>query len=114
MSTFSSISSFLFFSTPPACDLRMVSSILKVVTDIERIGDHASDIAELVLRMNHTQLETYSAHIQPMITAVKEMVHEAVSAFINRDSEKSALVIKSDDVADELFNKVKTDITRRL
>lgn len=99
---------------PIASDLRMVSSVLKVVTDIERIGDHASDIAELVLRMNSTQLETYSAHIQPMITAVKEMVHEAVSAFIRRDREKSAQVIQSDDVADELFNKVKTDITRLL
>lgn len=99
---------------PIASDLRMVSSILKVVTDIERIGDHASDIAELVLRMDNTQLERFSAHIQPMITAVKEMVHEAVSAFIRRDREKSALVIQSDDIADELFNKVKTDITRLL
>lgn len=99
---------------PIASDLRMVSSILKVVTDIERIGDHAADIAELVLRMNHAQLETYSEHIQPMITAAKEMVHDAVSAFISRDREKSALVIQSDDVVDELFDKVKNDITRRL
>ena len=99
---------------PIASDLRMVSSILKVVTDIERIGDHASDIAELVLRLSHTQLETYSGHIQPMITASREMVHSAVSAFIARDREKSALVIQSDDVVDELFNKVKHDIVQRL
>ena len=99
---------------PIASDLRMVSSILKVVTDIERIGDHASDIAELVLRLSHTQLETYSGHIQPMITASREMVHSAVSAFIARDGEKSAMVIQSDDVVDELFNKVKHDIVQRL
>ena len=99
---------------PIASDLRMVSSILKVVTDIERIGDHASDIAELVLRLSHTQLEIYSGHIQPMITASREMVHSAVSAFIARDREKSALVIQSDDVVDELFNKVKHDIVQRL
>ena len=99
---------------PIASDLRMVSSILKVVTDIERIGDHASDIAELVLRLSHTQLETYSGHIQPMITASREMVHSAVGAFIARDREKSALVIQSDDVVDELFNKVKNDIVLRL
>ena len=104
----------LALQQPIASDLRMVSSILKVVTDIERIGDHASDIAELVLRLSHTQLETYSGHIQPMITASREMVHSAVSAFIARDREKSALVIQSDDVVDELFNKVKHDIVQRL
>ncbi|MBQ7840528.1 MAG: phosphate signaling complex protein PhoU [Lachnospiraceae bacterium] len=99
---------------PIAGDLRIVSSILKVVTDVERIGDHASDIAELILRLNNAQLETYSAHLQPMITATKEMVHDAVSAFINRDRDHSAEVIESDDVVDELFNKVKTDIANRL
>ncbi|MDO4332865.1 MAG: phosphate signaling complex protein PhoU [Eubacteriales bacterium] len=99
---------------PIAGDLRMISSILKVVTDVERIGDHASDIAELILRLNHKQLETYSAHLQPMITATQEMVHDAVSAFLNGDKEKSAVVIGSDDVVDELFNKVKNDIASRL
>lgn len=99
---------------PIASDLRMISSILKVVTDVERIGDHASDIAELILRLNHKQLETYSAHLQPMITAAREMVHEAVDAFLRRDKDKSAAVIASDDVVDSLFNKVKTDLTDRL
>lgn len=99
---------------PIAGDLRIVSSILKVVTDVERIGDHASDMAELILRLNHAQLETYSGHIQPMIIAAKEMVHNAVSAFMDRNKESSAEVIQSDDVVDELFNKVKTDIAARL
>ena len=49
-----------------------------------------------------------------MITASREMVHSAVGAFIARDREKSALVIQSDDVVDELFNKVKNDIVLRL
>ena len=70
---------------PIAQDLRTVSSILKVVTDIERIGDHASDIAELIQQMDHKQLERYSGHLQPMIAASREMVHEAVSAFVARD-----------------------------
>ena len=69
---------------PIAQDLRTVSSILKVVTDIERIGDHASDIAELIQQMDHKQLERYSGHLQPMIAASREMVHEAVSAFVAR------------------------------
>lgn len=73
---------------PIAQDLRTVSSILKVVTDIERIGDHASDIAELIQQMDHKQLERYSGHLQPMIAASREMVHEAVSAFVARDQKK--------------------------
>lgn len=99
---------------PVAGDLRVVSSALKVVTDIERIGDHASDIAELVLRLDHKQLDLYSAHLNPMITAAREMVHDAVSAFLNRDEKASSLVICSDDVVDDLFNKVKEDIAVRL
>ena len=88
---------------PIAQDLRTVSSILKVVTDIERIGDHASDIAELIQQMDHKQLERYSGHLQPMIAASREMVHEAVSAFVARDQKKANDVIASDD-------KVKNDI----
>lgn len=99
---------------PIAGDLRMISSVLKAVTDVERIGDHVSDIAELILRLNHKQLETYSAHLQPMIRATQEMVHESVGAFLNRSKEKSAVVIESDDVVDAFFNKVKMDITNRL
>ena len=90
---------------PIAQDLRTVSSILKVVTDIERIGDHASDIAELI-----QQLERYSGHLQPMIAASREMVHEAVSAFVARDQKKANDVIASDDIIDKLFDKVKNDI----
>ncbi len=78
---------------PIAQDLRTVSSILKVVTDIERIGDHASDIAELIQQMDH-----------------KQLVHEAVSAFVARDQKKANDVIASDDIIDKLFDKVKNDI----
>lgn len=99
---------------PIAGDLRMVSSILKVVTDVERIGDQIADIAELILQMNHTELETYSCHIQPMIAAAKEMVHESMSAFLNRDRAKADEVIRSDDVVDSLFQKVKSDIVVRV
>ena len=95
---------------PIAQDLRTVSSILKVVTDIERIGDHASDIAELIQQMDHKQLERYSGHLQPMIAASREMVHEGVSAFVARDQKKANDVIASDDIIDKLLDKVKNDI----
>lgn len=99
---------------PIASDLRLVSSVLKVVTDLERIGDQASDIAELILRLNHAELASYSVHFQPMITAARQMVHDAVSAFISRDKALADTVIRSDDVVDDLFNQVKQDIATRL
>ncbi|MDD2970714.1 MAG: phosphate signaling complex protein PhoU [Lachnospiraceae bacterium] len=99
---------------PIVGDLRLISSALKVVTDIERIGDHAVDIAELVSRWKDQNLVEYSPHISPMITACKEMVHDAVEAFANQDFEQANTVIKNDDIVDELFNKMKNDVVATL
>lgn len=99
---------------PIAGDLRMISAALKVVTDIERIGDQTADIAELMLRMKGTELDTYSRHITGMLGVAKEIVHDAVDAFVNRDSKAADEVIRHDDVVDELFSKVKDDLVRRL
>lgn len=95
---------------PIAGDLRVITASLKVVTDIERVGDHVSDMAELLLRMGMKDLDLYSVHLYPMIRAAKEMVHMAVKAFVERDRKTAEEVMKSDDVVDELFNKVKEDL----
>ena len=99
---------------PIAGDLRMISAALKVVTDIERIGDQTADIAELMLRMKGSELDLYSRHITGMLGVAKEIVHDAVDAFVNRDSRAADEVIRHDDVVDELFSKVKDDLVRRL
>lgn len=99
---------------PIAGDLRLISSALKVVTDIERIGDHAVDIAELILRWKQNNLLEYSVHIAPMIEASKEMVHSAVECFTQNDIERAKEVIESDDIVDNLFNKVKFDVIHLL
>jgi len=99
---------------PIVGDLRLISSALKVVTDIERIGDHAVDIAELISRWKEINLVEYSPHIQPMITACKEMVHNAVEAFTNQDSQQANTVIENDDIVDDLFNKMKDDVIATL
>ena len=99
---------------PVARDLRIVSASLKVVTDIERVGDHVSDIAELLLRLQMNAFEVYSEHLMPMMFATKEMVHEAVEAFAGRNEKRAMEVIESDDVVDELFNKVKGDLIEYL
>ena len=94
---------------PVAKDLRLVTASLKVVTDIERIGDHCSDIAELLLRLNLKDLSEYSEHIKAMIEETKKLEHAAVDAFVNRDMEAAKNVIEGDDVVDDLFNKVIED-----
>lgn len=99
---------------PIARDLRIISSVLKMVSDIERVGDHVSDIAELLLRINMQPLSLYSDHLEGMVTATKELFAQAVEAFVNNDLKASRKVITGDDVIDLLFNKVKNDIIRAL
>ncbi len=99
---------------PVIGDLRVVTASLKVVTDIERIGDHVADIAELFLRLHMKDLSLFSVHINPMILAVKEMIDKAAGAFTKRDIEGAKEVIRSDDVVDECFNKVKKDLIETL
>ena len=99
---------------PIVGDLRVVTASLKVVTDIERVGDHVSDMAELLLRLKMKDLSLYSVHVKTMILATREMVHNAVEAFVERDMEGAREVIKSDDVVDECFNKVKKDLIESL
>lgn len=95
---------------PVARDLRFISAALKVVTDIERAGDQIADIAELLLRLNMTDLDKYSAHFEQMIKETRDMMHMAVDAFITRNLEISQKVIKDDDIVDDLFNQVKEDV----
>lgn len=95
---------------PVAGDLRMVSAALKVVTDIERVGDHVSDIAELLLRLELPDLGEFSQSLPPMVDATKRIIHEAVDAFVAGNSEDAKEVIASDDIIDDLFNKVKEDL----
>ncbi len=99
---------------PIATDLRIVSSVLKIVTDIERVGDHAGDIGELMLRIGMNPLEDYSVHLGGMITAALELFDNAITAYLKSDLTVSNQVIRDDDIVDTLFNKVKEDIIKGL
>lgn len=93
---------------PVAKDLRLVSAALKVVTDIERIGDHVSDIAELYLRMSGKVADgEYEALLTTMMQEAKKMIRDAVEAFVEGSEEIAKAVIAHDDVVDDLFNQVK-------
>lgn len=95
---------------PVAKDLRIVSGALKVVTDIERIGDNVSDMAELLLRMEMPNLQEFSKSMPEMIKSAKKMVCDAIEAFAKHSIPLANEVMAYDDIVDDLFNKVKLDL----
>lgn len=99
---------------PVARDLRIVTTALKVVTDMERIGDHAADIAELILREKREHIYDLIKYIPDMGKATKQMVHDAVEAFSTMNVEKAREIIKQDDIVDDLFDKVKLEVANIL
>ena len=92
---------------PVARDLRQISSALKMITDMERIGDQAADISEIVTVMDLTQPRP--EHFTAMAHAAVDMVHRAIDAYVRQDVELARQVMDSDDVVDELFDRVKGD-----
>lgn len=92
---------------PVACDLRMVSAALKAVTDIERIGDHVTDMSELFLRMEKRGFNTSETGLDEMMRQTGEMLRMAVEAFVNGDAAEAEQVILADDLVDEAFNQIK-------
>ncbi len=99
---------------PVARDLRSVSTALKMVTDIERIGDHAADIAEIVLTMKGEDIFEMVEHIPAMAKVAVEMVHNAVAAFVNQDLSLVKSVTEEDDIMDDLFDRTKSEVVEIL
>ena len=94
---------------PVAKDLRIISAAMKMITDMERIGDQAEDIVEIVPHMNAHADEKFPK-IREMAKAAQAMVTEAVDAYVKQDLEMAYTVMKHDDVVDDYFNRVKTGI----
>lgn len=95
---------------PVATDLRLISTALKMITDMERIGDQAADISEITLRLLNEQDLKHLEHIQQMAQATIRMVRESIDAFVNRDLALAQAVEAYDDVVDDLFTHVKNDL----
>ena len=92
---------------PVAQDLRLVSSVLKVITDLERIGDHASDISEITISLAGTKYIKQLDYIPQMAAVTMKMVTDSVDAFVKQDLELAKNVILFDDTVDALFAKEK-------
>lgn len=91
---------------PLAKDLRTISTALKIITDMERIADHSSDIAELTIRMINVRYIKPLIDIPRMADMAKQMVNKSIDAYIRQDIKLAQEVCASDDDVDELFSKI--------
>ncbi len=98
---------------PVAKDLRAVSAALKMISDMERIGDQASDIVEIVPYVRKSGVEN-GTHIRDMADAARKMVSESVESFVKMDIQAAYAVIAHDDQVDELFDKVKQELIKSI
>lgn len=95
---------------PVARDLRTISSALKMISDMERIGDQAADIAEITRHTGGAPLPG-QVHLAEMTQAAAKMVTSSVESFVKRDLELAKAVIRYDDVVDQLFVEIKNALT---
>ena len=95
---------------PIASDLRTVSSALKMISDMERIGDQAADIADILEFIADSEV-IGKVHIAEMAKATIGMVNDSVDSFVRKDMKLVQSVIKSDDTVDELFGRIKDELT---
>lgn len=103
----------LLHQQPVAGDLRTISSALKMISDMERIGDQAADIVELLGYLGEEELDM-NTHIGDMARATIKMVTESIDSFVKLDLAMAKAVIDYDDVVDDLFVQVKGELTQAI
>lgn len=95
---------------PVAGDLRVVSTALKLITDMERIGDHAADISEITEYLSDKPYIKNLEHIPLMADAAIKMVSDSIDAYVRLDLDLANKVIADDDVVDDLFFEIKSEL----
>lgn len=95
---------------PVASDLRLISAALKMITDMERIGDQAADISEISIYLSDGPFVKKLETIPKMAVETSKMVSDSIDAFVRKDLHLAEAVIAADDVVDELFLTVKNDL----
>ncbi len=98
---------------PVARDLRQISAALKMVTDMERIGDQAEDIAEIIPFLGGRTGEELT-DFKPMAEATCKMVTDSIDAYVKQDVELAKSVISHDDIVDECFSRVKETLIKMI
>ena len=99
---------------PVARDLRTISTAMKMVTDLQRIGDQAANIAEISILLSRGERIRVPEDITQMSRRAGVMVNQAIAAYTERDLETAAAVVNLDDEVDDLFSKVKAELIDRI
>ena len=99
---------------PVARDLRAISTAIKMITDMERIGDQAADIADIAARPDSDGITKFAVHIPIMSKIATEMVSASIKSFIDSDLEYARATMLRDDEVDDLFNIVKNELIENL
>ncbi len=98
---------------PVAGDLRVISAALKMISDMERIGDQASDIVEIAPYVAESGIES-NTHIRDMADATIKMVSESIESFVKMDMDIAYLVMEHDNLVDDLFDQVKDELIKSI
>ena len=99
----------LLHQQPVAKDLRLISAALKMISDMERIGDQAADIAAITLFIGNSDIKN-KIHLRDMANAAVKMVTDSVDSFVRRDLSLAESVIAADDVVDGFFDAIKKEL----
>lgn len=91
---------------PVAKDLRRVTSIMRIISDIERIADHCSDISKYIIKLAGEESVSMPEYVEQMLERMREMVVTVIDSFVKEDLQKAAWVQQSDDVVDDYFQKI--------
>ena len=104
----------LLSQQPVATDLRQISSAIKMVTDMERIGDHAADISEITLQLAQSGYPHDLTEVKKMAKETTNMLKDSLDAYIEKNAQKAVKVIHQDDVVDDYFSRIKKEIIRQI
>lgn len=93
---------------PVAKDLKLITAVLKMITDLERIGDHAADISKLTVFMENTNKPFQVTQTRMMVDVCEDMIRMALDSFVNKDMKMAQEVIDKDDIVDDYFEQIKS------
>lgn len=104
----------LALQQPIASDLRLVGTAMKIITDLERIGDHAVDIAKVARKLADSTDSRPLADFPKMAAEVRQMLKTALEAFVKHDTSLVEEVVEADDEVDRMFHIIRTDLHKAM
>jgi len=97
---------------PIATDLRDIASILKIVTDLERIADHCEDVSEYVIKLADVETMVEVKKIEEMAEEATVMIHDTIDAYVRKDFDLAKDIVERDDVIDRYFHEIIDDLIK--